>query len=66
MQINLNELETERWENFQEKHNDCIDIKTACGGDSSLIITPTSIGMFISCQCSNCGEIIDITDLERV
>ena len=62
MKFELNEVETERAEAFQEKHRHPEVYKGAIGGHLNYIFTPTSIGDACSIHCTICDAEENITD----
>lgn len=59
----LNEIETERYYAFLNKHADCVrSTSCALGEVISITFTPSSIGKFVNMNCAYCKAEEDITD----
>lgn len=64
--IKLSQLETLRYNVFQEKHRKCVSGKIgAIGGGVSLKVTGTGLGWCFDCICNGCGATEDITDISQ-
>lgn len=64
--IKLSQLETLRYNAFQEKHRKCVSGKIgAIGGGISLKVTGTGLGWCFDCICNGCGATEDITDISQ-
>lgn len=64
--IKLSQLETLRYNAFQEKHRRCVSGKMgAIGGGVSLKVTGTGLGWCFDCICNGCGATEDITDISQ-
>lgn len=61
----LNEVEAERAEKFEEAHSHPDVRKGAIGGHIEYRFTPTSIGDAVSIHCSICDAEENITDYGR-
>lgn len=65
--IKLSQLETLRYNAFQEKHHKCVSGKMgAIGGGISLKVTGTGLGWCFKCICNGCGEKEDIEDITDI
>lgn len=64
--IKLSQLETLRYNAFQEKHRKCVSGKMgAIGGGILLKVTGTGLGWCFDCICNGCGAAEDITDTSQ-